>query len=175
LSRRIFLVGPRGSGKSTVAAVLANLLGWQWVDADTLLEQRAGRTIRTLFAEEGEASFRQREADLLEELCQQEELVIATGGGVVLRDDNRERLRRGFVVWLCAEVETLWQRIAGDPTTAERRPNLGSGGREEVAQVVASREPLYREVAMLTLDSGQLSPKELAQQIAEAWRTHFGL
>src|SRR3954451_19032791 len=96
----IFLIGPRGSGKSTVAALAAGRLGMGWIDADTLLESRAGQSIRALFASEGEAVFRQREADLLAELCQLRNHVIATGGGVVLREDNRRLLRQaGLVVW----------------------------------------------------------------------------
>src|SRR4051812_20716847 len=94
---RLFLVGPRGSGKSTVAALLARRLGWGWVDADALLEERAGRTIRDLFAEEGEPGFREREASLLAELCGRARHVIATGGGVVLRPASREAMRRAGV------------------------------------------------------------------------------
>jgi shikimate kinase len=166
---RIFLIGPRGSGKSTVAALVAERLGLGWLDADELLESRAGQTIRALFATEGEAGFRRREADLLDELCRTASGVIATGGGVVLREENRLRLRQaGFVVWLTADVDTLWRRIAGDAATAERRPNLGVGGREEVAQVVAAREPLYRACADLVIDTSRQTPEQAAEAIVAA-------
>jgi shikimate kinase len=169
----IFLIGPRGSGKSTVAALLAERLGMTWVDADALLEQQAGQTIRAIFATEGEAGFRHREAELLAELCHgsvsRAGQVIATGGGVVLRGENRRLLRQaGFVVWLTADIDTLWRRISEDVSTRERRPNLGVGGREEVAQVVADREPLYRECAHLTIDSSQQTPEQAVDQIVAA-------
>lgn len=166
---RLFLIGPRGSGKSTVARLLAERLQMAWLDADAVLESRAGTTIRELFATEGEAGFRQREADLLAELCRLDRHVIATGGGVVLRPENRRQLRdAGFVVWLTADVDTLWQRIAGDQTTAGRRPNLTTGGRAEVAQIVAARAPLYRECAHWTVDSTDRSPEEIVAAILAA-------
>ncbi|MFO0927779.1 MAG: shikimate kinase [Gemmataceae bacterium] len=165
---RLFLIGPRGSGKTTVARLLAERLGMGWLDADAVLEERAGTTIREIFAAEGEAGFRQREADLLAELCGLDRQVIATGGGVVLRPENRRRLREsGFVVWLTADVDTLWARIAGDATTAARRPNLTTGGRDEVAHVVATRQPYYRECAHLTVDTTHRSPADIVAAILE--------
>lgn len=153
---RLFLIGPRGSGKSSVARLLAERLGYHWIDADALLESHAGRSIRELFASEGEAGFRRRETALLGELCGLDRHVIATGGGVILRPENRDRLRAaGHVVWLTADVETLWRRIDGDATTAERRPNLLGGGRDEVARVVATREPLYRQCAHQAVDAAR--------------------
>src|SRR5262245_38254943 len=125
MSRRIFLVGPRGSGKTTVAAVLADRLGLKWIDADALIEERAGRASASGFAGEGEAGVREREAALLAELCDWPDHVIATGGGVVLRPENRERMSAaGVVVWLRADVDVLWARISADAGTAGRRPPL---------------------------------------------------
>src|SRR4051812_32333065 len=104
----LFLVGPRGGGKSTVARLLAERLGWAWADADVLLERRAGMTIREVFEREGEAGFRDREAAVLRELCGLRDHVIATGGGVVLREENRDAMRRaGDVIYLTADPETL--------------------------------------------------------------------
>jgi shikimate kinase len=165
----VFLVGPRGSGKSTVAALLAGRLGMEWIDADALLEQRAGCSIRALFASEGEVGFRQREAALLAELCAWPDHVIATGGGVVLREENRERMRgRGVVVWLKADVDTLWGRISGDAGTAERRPALTGGGRAEVAEIVAAREALYQAVAHHVVDTTAREPVAVCEEIL-AW------
>jgi shikimate kinase len=163
---RIFLIGPRGSGKSTVARVLAELLGWSWLDADAELERRIGRSIRTLFAEEGEEGFRNREADLIRELVLLSRHVIATGGGVILRPASRELLRSaGRVVWLNADAETLWGRMQGDSSTAERRPVLTVGGRAEVEHILELREPLYRACAHQVLWTAGREPLELAREI----------
>src|SRR5437868_11314613 len=95
----LFLIGYRGTGKSTVGQIVAKHLGWKFVDADILLEACHGRTIAQIFEDEGEAGFRDKEAALLEEICQGREQVVAMGGGVVLRPGNRERLRNsGFCI-----------------------------------------------------------------------------
>jgi shikimate kinase len=162
----VFLIGPRGSGKSTVARLLARELGWDWLDADDVLEQRHGRSVRAIFAAEGEAGFRDKETALLEELCRLRRHVVATGGGVVLREGNRELLRRaGRVVWLTADIETLWQRLQDDAATAERRPALSVGGREEIAEIVHIREPFYRQCADFVVETGGRSPVEIAVEI----------
>lgn len=169
ISVRVLLIGPRGSGKSTIASLLAADLGWSWIDADVLLEARAGRSIRDIFAAEGEAGFRRREADILAELCLLGSHVIATGGGVVLRPENRELLNRsGVVVWLTGDIDTLWGRIVADATTAARRPTLTVGGRAEVAELVAAREPLYRECAHVTIDTTGRTPEEIVAAVKEA-------
>src|SRR6185369_11029470 len=149
----ITLIGYRGSGKSTVAAPLAERLGWSWIDADAVIEQRAGCSIREIFAAEGEPGFRRRERDVLSELLRGDKLVIAAGGGAILSAETRADMRAaGPVVWLRASVETLAARIAGDATTAERRPNLVSGGVQEICDLLAFREPLYRECATIVID-----------------------
>jgi shikimate kinase len=164
----VFLVGLRGSGKTTVARLLAGRLGWSWLDADEVLEERAGCSIRAVFAAEGEAGFREREARVLAELAQRSRHVIATGGGVVLREDNRALLGRGRVVWLTADAETLWSRVRGDGTTAERRPALTVGGREEAAELLRVREPLYRACADLVVSTAGRSPEEVAEDVHAA-------
>jgi shikimate kinase len=166
----IFLIGPRGSGKSTVARLLAERLGWAWADADEALERCLGRSIHAIFEAEGEAGFRDRESALLPDLCSLGRHVIATGGGVVLRAANRELLRTsGWVVWLTADVDTLWRRTQADPSTAGRRPDLTVGGPEEVAEVLRLREPLYRACAHLAVDTAGRPPAEIAAEILTAW------
>ncbi|GIW78324.1 MAG: shikimate kinase [Gemmatales bacterium] len=164
----LFLIGYRGTGKTTVARLLAERIGWNWVDADVLLEERAGRSIRTIFAEDGEDAFRTREAELLRELCKRERCVIATGGGVVLRSDNRSLLQdAGQVCWLQAQPVTIWQRLQEDPTTEERRPQLTIGGLAEIEQLLRQREPLYRECADFIIDTEGKSPPQIVDEICE--------
>ena len=166
----IFLTGPRGSGKTTVARLLAARLGWAAVDADEALEARQGRSVRAVFAAEGEAGFRDKEAAVLAELCRLRRYVVATGGGAVLRPDNRELLRRsGWVVWLDADADTLWARTRADGGTAERRPTLTVGGREEVVEVLRAREPLYRGCADLAVRTAGRTPEEVADEVLAAW------
>lgn len=164
----IFLIGYRGTGKSTVARLLAERLQWSWVDADELLEARQGRSIRDIFAAEGEAAFRDMESALLVELCGRLRHVIATGGGVVLRAENRERLRAaGRCVWLTADATTIWQRLQADARTAERRPALTVGGRAEVEELLRAREPLYHACADLSVATAGRSPLEIVGAILQ--------
>lgn len=166
LDRPLFLTGYRGTGKSTVAQRLAERLGWSWIDADALLEERAARTIREIFREEGEPGFREREAALLAELCRCQRHIIATGGGVILRADNRARLRQaGDVVWLTADAQTIWQRLQADASTRQRRPNLAGGGLAEIEDMLGSRRPLYEACADWTVDTAQRSPEEVVDAI----------
>ena len=166
----IALIGPRGSGKTTLARLLAEALGWQWIDADDVLEARAGRCVRDVFAAEDETGFREREAALLRELCQLRRHVVATGGGVILREENRKLLcASAYVVWLTADAETLWHRLETDPVSARLRPPLAGGGRAEVEELLRTREPLYRACARWTVSTATKSPAEVAAEIAAAW------
>jgi shikimate kinase len=169
----IYLVGYRGSGKSTVGRLLAIRLGWTFLDADALLEQRAGRTIAELFAAEGESGFRDHEATLLRHLSALRQHVIATGGGVVLREENRRLLpASGFCVWLTGDAQTLYGRLQADPTTADRRPALTAlPGLVEIEQLLRMREPLYREVARLVVATENLSPDAVVSAILSEWAT----
>jgi shikimate kinase len=162
----LFLIGYRGTGKSTVARLLAGRLGWAWLDADAELEARCGRSVRQIFEAEGEAGFRRCEAELLEELCRRRHHVIATGGGVVLSEANRERLRAtGRVVWLTADADTIWQRLQDDPATDGRRPVLTVGGRVEVEELLRAREPLYRACADIAVETTGRTPEEVADVV----------
>jgi 3-dehydroquinate dehydratase/shikimate dehydrogenase len=165
--RLLFLIGYRGSGKTTIAQLLADRLGWIWADADAVLEDRYGKTIKEIFAEEGEEGFRAKEAAILEELCGYDGCVIATGGGVILREDNRECLKRGPVVWLQAPADVLWQRLQGDPATAEQRPDLAQGGLAEIEELLKARSPLYEACQNLTVDATQ--PLQQIVETISAW------
>jgi shikimate kinase len=162
----LLLIGYRCTGKTTVARLLAERLGWDWTDADTVLEERAGQTIRAIFAAEGEAGFRQREELVLDELCRGQRQVIATGGGVVLSGRNRERLRdAGRVVWLTADADTIWQRLQADASTRDRRPTLTVGGLAEIQELLRVREPLYRACADIIVETASRSPEDVANHV----------
>jgi shikimate kinase len=168
----LFLIGYRGSGKTTVGPIVADRLGWLFIDADAVLEERHGKTIREFFASEGEAVFREKEASVLADLCNRTNTVIATGGGIVLREENRRLLKNhGVVAWLNADPATLLSRIQADPITAERRPALSMGGLPEVEQLLAVREPLYRACADVVVWVQALSPEQAADAILAACPT----
>lgn len=162
----ITLIGYRGTGKSTLAAPLAQRLGWEWLDADVELERRAGRTIKDIFTVDGEPEFRRLERELLAELLKRDRLVIAAGGGAILNEATRADMKAaGPVIWLHASADTIERRLATDPTTGQRRPNLTSGGgREEIERLLAIREPLYRQCATITLDSDKIAAEQLVDQ-----------
>jgi shikimate kinase len=170
----LLLIGYRGTGKTAVARQLGLSLGWDWVDADVEVELRAGRSIAAIFAADGEEAFRELECSVLADLVRRDRTVLALGGGVVLRPANRSLLRAaGKVIWLQAALETIERRLADDPTTAARRPPLTVGGADEIRELLARREPLYRECADLIVDTQQKSPAEIAAEIvarASDWR-----
>src|SRR5260370_5547336 len=163
----IFLIGYRCTGKTTVARLLAGKIGWDWIDADSLLEARYRKSIRQIFAEEGEVGFRDQGEQIFAQLCQLQRCLVATGGGVILREINRQRMRAtGKSVWLTADAQTIWERLCCDPGTVERRPPLTVGGLAEIEEVLKVREPLYRACADLIISTEGRSTGEIAQQIA---------
>ncbi|HWB14251.1 MAG TPA: shikimate kinase [Pirellulales bacterium] len=163
----VVLIGYRGTGKSTVARQLGLEIGWDWVDADVEVELRAGKSIAAIFSDEGEGAFRDLESEVLGSLVARDRTVIAAGGGVVLREANRQQLAGcGHVVWLRASPSAILRRIAACATTAGRRPNLTtSGGEAEVVRLLAERTPLYHECADLEIDTEDKSPAEIAGEI----------
>jgi len=166
----LVLVGYRGSGKSTIGAILAKQLGWSFIDVDILIAQHSGRTIAELFAEEGESGFRKRERDACQSLRRSKRTVIALGGGALNEPENRTLVRRlGKVVWLRAPAAILWARISQDAKSADDRPDLTStGGLPEVEAMLEEREPLYRRVAHHMVDTFPGAPDDIAAAI-EIW------
>ncbi len=163
------LVGYRGTGKSTVGRLLAERIGRPFADADRVLEARLGRPIAEFFAQNGEAAFRdEEEATLRDLLARDPGAVVATGGGVILRESNRLALRRfGFVAWLKADPATLAARLRLDPAD---RPALTSLGLiDEIASVLQARTPLYQEVAHAVVETDGRSPEQVADEIREQW------
>lgn len=176
----VILIGLRGSGKTTVGRRLAERLGWEFLDADDLVERRAGRTIRAIFAAGGEAAFRALERDVLEDVARPRAprphgatargRVLSVGGGAVGCEATRRRLAAcGVCVWLTAEVETLVERIERDPRSHSQRPPLrGTTPRDDLVAALAERRPLYAHLAALTLDTTHRTVDEVAEAIA-AW------
>lgn len=156
----IFLIGMMGAGKTSVGRVLAKRLGKAFHDSDHEVVQRTGVGIPLIFEIEGEAGFRTRETAVLGELAQHQNIVVATGGGVVLRDENRALLKRsGCVVYLRATVHELWQRTRYD----KNRPLLQvADPQAKLAELHAMRDPLYLEVADIVIDSNRQSLRNLA-------------
>ncbi|WP_145025931.1 shikimate kinase [Caulifigura coniformis] len=151
----ITLIGYRGTGKSTVGPQLAARLGFDFLDADPEIERRAGKSIRQIFADSGEPEFRRLEAAFLAEQLGRERLVLAPGGGAILNETTRTRMRdAGPVVWLTAPTDVIVQRMAEDATSTERRPALTNlPPRDEIEQLLAKRTPLYAQAATITVET----------------------
>lgn len=155
----VFLVGLMGAGKTSVGKMLAKRLGKVFYDSDHVIEARTGVKIPVIFEIEGEAGFRAREAAVIDELTGLDNVVLATGGGAILSNENRRALReRGTVVYLRASVEELWNRTRHD----RNRPLLQTADpRGRLAQLLEQRDPLYREAAHIVVDTGTQSLKSL--------------
>jgi shikimate kinase len=166
----LLLIGYRGTGKTTVARLVAERLGWKWLDADEEVERRAGKSIAAIFRDDAEKAFRDLESEVLAELVRLDRHVLALGGGVVLRAENRALIKQGAgVVWLTADPETIQARIAADTTTAARRPNLtASGGIEEIRRLLTEREPFYRECAKTVIDTTGRALGDVADEVVVA-------
>ena len=166
--RNIFLIGLMGAGKSTIGRQLATQLGWDFVDSDHEIEARTGASIPLIFDVEGEAGFRLREKKVIDELTRREHIVLATGGGVVLDPENRAHLAaRGTVVYLSATADQLFARTAKD----RNRPLLQiADPRAKLESLLQIRDPLYREIADLVVDTGKRSVRIAEREILAKMR-----
>ena len=167
-SQNIFLVGPMGSGKTAVGKQVARLLGLPFVDSDHEIERHTGADIPLIFEREGEAGFRRREAEVIAELTARTGIVLATGGGAVLSPASRQHLMtQGWVVYL----ETTVAQQAERATRTRNRPLLNGGdARQRLQELMAIREPLYREVADFALTTTRKRVHQVADQIVFAYR-----
>ena len=165
-SRNIFLVGLMGAGKTTIGRQLAQRLRKEFIDADQEIVRRTGVRIGTIFEIEGEEGFRRRESAVLAELAQGDAQVVATGGGAVLSAANREVMRAGgTVIYLRARLDHLWERTRHDTS----RPLLATADpRATLAGLLEARDPLYREVAHLIVDTGTQSAATLVSRVVAA-------
>lgn len=164
-SGNLILVGMMGSGKTTMGRALARHLGKAFVDSDEEIQKRTGVTIPHIFDVEGEAGFRQRESAVLRDLLGRDNMVLATGGGAVIAEQNRELLRQnGIVIYLKASVHDLWQRTRHD----RNRPLLQTADpHAKLTQLHDQRDPLYQQVADIVMHSGKQSVHALMLHLVE--------
>jgi shikimate kinase len=164
--KNLFLIGPMGAGKSAVGRQLARLMHLDFVDSDEEIENRTGVDIPFIFEKEGEEGFRKREVKVIDELSQRQGVVLATGGGAVLDPDSRSHLgARGFVIYLYTTVQQQLDRTQ----RGRHRPLLENGEKEEVLELLmVERDPLYREIADLTIETDGRRVQAVARDIVDA-------
>ena len=161
----VVLVGPMGAGKTTIGKLLAAELGLEFKDADKEIEERSGVDIPWIFDMEGEEGFRDRESAVLEDLCQERNILLSTGGGAVMRPKNRDVLSaHSCVIYLLTSVDEQVRRTGRD----KRRPLLQVGDpRETLEKLMSVRDPLYRDVADIVIETDNRSPKAVAQELRD--------
>ena len=162
-ANNIILIGPMGSGKSTIGQLIAQRLDRDFVDSDHYIEEKTGVDIPRIFDIEGEEGFRLRETRALKELTQREDLVLATGGGSVTREENREMLRAsGFIIFLDTSVNQQLERLKHD----KKRPLLQTENpRERLEALLADRKPIYQELADLRIPTDRKFARKVANEI----------
>jgi len=167
--RNIFLIGPMGSGKTAVGKCLARLVNAPFYDSDTEIERRTGVDITYIFEKEGEAGFRQREREAIDALTAMEPIVLATGGGAVLLEENRQRLAsRGAVVYLETSVAQQANRVR----QARNRPLLANVDAEKkLEELMRVRAPLYAEIADITVSTDGRKVRAVAEEILQRLRS----
>ena len=160
-----FLVGPMGAGKSTIGRQLARVLHKDFYDSDREIEQRTGVDIPLIFEVEGESGFRKREREIIEYLTRKRGIVLATGGGSVLDPDNRRNLsNRGQVIYLCTSVDQQLRRTAH----SRNRPLLRTEDpRTRLEELLATRDPLYREIADMVIETDGCRVQDVVRQIQQ--------
>ncbi|MFT5466769.1 MAG: shikimate kinase [Verrucomicrobiales bacterium] len=169
--RNVILIGYMGTGKTSVGRRIADSLGFKFVDTDELIEQKAGEPIPAIFEIRGETSFRDLETEALRSAAAGQDLVISTGGGIVLREENREIIAdAGYCIWLKAGAEAIFERVSGN----ENRPLLRTENpRATIDKMLTEREPLYEATADFVVTTDGLNIDEVTYGICESVRVHF--
>ena len=165
-TQNIILIGSMGAGKTTVGKKLAEKLGREFIDCDAELERQTGVDIATIFDIEGESGFRKREAAQLTKLLERREIVLATGGGAVLAEENRQKMsRNGIIIYLKTTVEQQLERLQMD----KKRPLLSVPDREKVlTDLFSQRDPIYQALADITILSGRRHSSQMAATVLNA-------
>ena len=164
-NKKIFLVGLMGSGKTTIGKFLAKKLNYYFIDSDLLIEEKTGVKVPLIFEYEGETGFRKREAKILSEVVEKENIVLSTGGGIILAKENRQKLsNNGFVIYLNADIEELVERLTGD----KNRPLLKNVDiRSKLCELLDQRSALYESVADYIINTKNKRVSEIASEIIE--------
>ena len=157
----LYLVGMMGVGKTTVGKLLAEEIGYRFVDTDEVIVKAAGKSINEIFTENGEAEFRQLESDVLAQVCAYTKLVIATGGGIIMQQHNWSYLHHGLIVWLDVPVQIILQRLAEDDT----RPLLQDDPESKLRSLLEQRQPMYSQADLHITISATETPEEIATRI----------
>ena len=157
----IVLVGVPGAGKTTVGKLLANNLGIDFFDSDQVIESRAGKSVSDIFTQDGEPAFRKLEHDVIVELLDSNNVVLALGGGSLGNDETRAKVKDATTVWLVAGLAQAVDRVGMN----RNRPLLLGNVRGQLADLMAAREPFYKEVAAIAVDTSKLSPSEVVTEI----------
>lgn len=176
MKNSVYLIGGRAVGKSSIGMKLAQKLGYEFLDTDTLITEKCGRSVAEIVESEGWPAFREYEKLVLWQLVGREACVVATGGGAILhREVWLELKKQGLVVWLTADLSILTERIAGDQCSDTQRPSLtGKDVCLELEEVLKERNPLYRETANCIIDSGAMMVYDAVLAIEEIYRRPVG-
>jgi shikimate kinase len=165
---KVILTGYRATGKTSIGKILADLLGFDFIDTDLVIEKRQGESITDMVSRGGWDMFRRKEEDILLELVRRNNIVIATGGGSVMHEKAWEKLRKNALsVWLTVDIKTICQRLSADSNTDDQRPALTEmGTMDEISMVLSERQPLYEKSSDLTINTEGKTPEEVAEIIA---------
>jgi len=169
---KILLTGYRATGKTSIGKILADLLGFDFIDTDQAIEKRTGESVAEMVCRGGWDMFRRKEEDILLELCRRKNIVIASGGGSVMHEKAWEKLRKNALsVWLTVDIKTICRRLAADSNTDDQRPALTEmGTMDEISMVLSKRQPLYKKGSDLTINTEGKTPEDVADIIAAEFK-----
>lgn len=168
MKKRIILIGFRAVGKTTIGKKLAAALNYGFMDSDEVVTENAGKSVSEIVDEGGWERFRSYEREALKKMAKSEKCVIATGGGAVMHEEVWGLLKKdSFTVWLHGDIDTIRERIAGDPVSLHQRPSLNGNGVDDLEQVLETRAPIYDKLSDFKVDTGKLDIHEVVFKILD--------